>query len=247
MGYLNAVAGTKTAPRVAAASELSWRLGSPAAETEADETMSELDASRLRETEAGDDSAQTPASDRSSQDKTEEEPKFAESKESKRDSVADGPRLRPPRHQPLATSDSTKVVLPEPTDVFAQDASSRQAEVSSRIPPEPITPAGQDLPAGTRPGEPTRNVREGPRRIAELRVPARAYPGDLMHRSPMAIRTWLSEHPEIIAPERDETPVGITIERLVFEHPPAQPSPGSEPRERPQPQGFAEFDSIRRR
>ena len=247
MGYLNAVVGTETAPRVGAAPGPYWRLGSPALETEADETTSELDVSRLRENDAREDPTRPPATDRSGQNKTGEEPKFGESKEPQRDPVADGPRLRPSRHQPLPTFDSTRVVLPEPSDVFAQDAFSRQAEVSTRIPPEPITPAGQDLPAGTRPAEPTRNGREGLRRIAELRVPTHAYPGDLMHRSPMAIRRWLSEHHEIIAPEHDETPVGITIERLVFEHPPPQPSPGSEPRERPQPQGFADCDSIRRR
>lgn len=260
MGYLNAVAGTETAPTVAAP-QPSWRLGSPTVETEADEASPELEESWTPENEAKGDPVSTPTERRSDHDESDEGPAPRESKDARRDAVADRPRLRSPRHRPLARSDSTTVVLPEPTGMSALNAPSRQEEVPRRNAPGPAS-AGLDLPLTTRPPEPTRGGHtqppasetgrprvtsiEGPDQIAELRVPADAYPTDLVNSSPRVIRRWLSEHPEIITPEHEETPVGITVEKVVFEQPPHRPVP-SEPRDRPQPRGFADYDSIRRR
>jgi hypothetical protein len=246
MGYLNAVAGTERAPK-AAAPVPSWRPGSPTVETEADEGSSEFEARWSREAAVKDDPPITPMADPPDQDETGEEPTSGESERPPRHADVDGPRLLSPHHQPLSVSDSVEVVLPEPTGNFAQGSPSPQEEMSTRIPPEALTPAGPDLRARPRPAEPTRKAREGLRRVAELRVPADAYPVDLVNSSPAAIRRWLSEHPELITPDHDETPIGITVEKLIFEQPPPRPLPESEPRERPQPRGFADYDSVRRR
>lgn len=256
MGYLSAVARTGEAPRAAAPAP-SWRLTGPTPDAEAGETH------RARDVEGTEDTAGTPTDDRWVRDETEVQAVAGESEAAPVETVADHPRLRPPRHSRMPLSEATEIVLSKPIDAPGEVAPPTDEGVPTVSPPDSETPTEPELAATVRPPQPTPGETpeqprvqatdrprptstDGPRRIAELRVPADAYPGDLVHSSPTVIRSWLTEHSEIVTSEHDETSGGVTVERLIFEQPPPGP-PESEPRERPQPRGFADYDSIRKR
>lgn len=152
------------------------------------------------------------------------------------------PTRRAPPTRPQVTAAEPSSAENRQTEGPPSDSEVWPRRSDLRVPGELASPATTGRHTGVPPEPPRPRHDTKP----EVRIPPVTYPPNLARGSVESVTRWLTSNADVLVDDPGSAEVSVNIDRVIFEQPPPKP-PDREPRERPQPQGFGEYDSIRRR
>jgi hypothetical protein len=85
-----------------------------------------------------------------------------------------------------------------------------------------------------------------PQQPRVVRIPGNRAPSSVARRRPDAVKRWLRASPDLVGGQDSPDTTTVNIDRVIVEAP-SEAQRTQEPRPRPEPQGFVDYESIRRR